>query len=77
MGFWCLVLALHTSCASVIRQAVSQDMIENTHDSGAQAYGPAQEDDSPLVCPPDKVQHEDCRVSPCKVTCDDPQKPPR
>ncbi len=70
---WGLLLVLSTGCATVIRQAVAQDVNENTHELVGTKGAAAEEGESPRACPDDKIQHEDCRVIPCRVTCEDPQ----
>jgi hypothetical protein len=61
---WGLLLLLSTGCASTIRQAVLQDVVV--------PEGVADDDDPSKVCPPGKIMHEDCRVTPCKITCEEP-----
>lgn len=71
---WGLLLLLSTGCAATIRQAVLQDVDANAHQKGAEVVpeGAADDDDPSKVCPPGKIMHEDCRVTPCKVTCEEP-----
>ncbi len=71
---WGLLLMLTTGCATTIRQAVLQDMDANAHQKGTVVVPEevAEDDEPSVVCPPGKSVHEDCRVTPCKVTCEEP-----
>ena len=64
---------LSTGCASIIHEAVQRDMDEILHDSASIGGVSGDNEEPPSVCPPDKIQSEDCRVIPCKVTCEDPK----
>jgi hypothetical protein len=67
---------LGTGCATMIREAAQRDMYENARNPSSKpdkTPSAEQETETPWVCPPGKIQVEDCRVTPCKVTCDDPK----
>jgi hypothetical protein len=70
-----LLLIFSTGCATIMRQAVLQDMDANSRRQDPEASPEGMTDDwEPSVdCPPGLVQHEDCRVTPCKVTCEKPR----
>jgi hypothetical protein len=73
---WILCLILGTSCATVIHEAVDRDMRENATNPTPKAEAAQHdEDETAWVCPPGKIQNEDCRELPCKVTCEDPKDP--
>jgi hypothetical protein len=76
-GSWGLLFFLATGCATIIHEAVQRDMDEALHETGAIGGVIGDHDEPPRVCPPDKIQNEDCRVIPCKVTCEAPKSPPR
>lgn len=71
---WGLLLILSTGCATTVRQAVLQDMDANSHQKGTRVVpeAAAADDEPSVVCPPGKIVREDCRVVPCKVTCEAP-----
>ncbi len=68
---------LGTGCATMIHEAVQRDMYEYGKNQPEKSPAAAQEEDTDRICPPDKLQVEDCRVIPCKVTCEDPKKAKR
>jgi hypothetical protein len=79
-GVWGLLFFLGTGCATIIREAVQRDMYENARNQPNNLHeaNPAEKEvETPWVCPPDKIQVEDCRVTPCKVTCEEPKEPKR
>ena len=72
-GIWGLLFFLGTGCATIIREAVQRDIDANKNLQGKEAI--AGEADEPFQdCPPGKIYVEDCRVTPCKVTCEDPKE---
>jgi hypothetical protein len=80
LGAACLILG--TSCAAILHEAVQRDMYENAKNQPGEAKAQQaeplkKEEETPWVCPPGKIQTEDCRLMPCKVTCEDPQEPKR
>ena len=67
-----LLFLLTTGCAVMVHEAVQRDIDENFKQGVAARSNGSSEEDS-RTCPPNKIQHEDCRVTPCKVTCEDPK----
>lgn len=72
-----LLFFLGTGCATIIHEAVQRDLDENNHLPGKESRAREQNDEALEACPPGQIQYEDCRVTPCKVTCAEPQKPKR
>jgi len=71
LGIGALCCLLGTGCAAIIHEAVQRDITENAHVMNSWEAAGADDGEPPRVCPPDKIQKEDCRVIPCKVTCED------
>lgn len=69
---WGILFLLNMSCAVTLREAVQKDVDENFK-QGAAARVDDTDGEASGACPPNKIQHEDCRVTPCKVTCEDPK----
>ena len=70
-GIWGLLFFLGTGCATIIHEAVQRDMNENAREPNSLEAAGIDDGEPTRICPPDKIQKEDCRVIPCKVTCED------
>jgi|GEM_PF-3372128 len=75
LGIWGLLFFLGTGCATIVREAVQRDINENVREANPLEAPGADDGEPPRICPPDKIQKEDCRVIPCKVTCEDRKDP--
>ena len=73
-GMW---FFLGTGCVTIIHEAVQRDMDAYKNREGKEARAMEANDEALQPCPAGKVLHEDCRVTPCKVTCEDPSEPKR
>jgi hypothetical protein len=69
-GLW---FFLGTGCATIIREAVQRDIDENARAINSSPQAEGDDGESLRICPEGKIQKEDCRVLPCKVTCEDPE----
>ncbi len=74
---WGFFFILGTGFATIIHEAVQRDIDENKQLQGKEGRAAAADDEPLLTCPPGKIYYEDCRVTPCKVTCEEPKKPKR
>ena len=70
---WGLLLILSTGCATIIRQAIVQDMKENSRRNRDDERIEAPDEETTWVCPPGKVQIKGWRTIPCKVMCEEPK----
>lgn len=71
---WALLTASGAGCASIIREAMTKDSWQNTeYAKGSRPNAGDPDEQSAEVCPPGKLEREDCRTLPCKVTCEDPE----
>lgn len=69
-----LLFFLGTGCVTIIHEAVLRDMDANKNLDGKETRAMETTDEALQPCPDGKVLHEDCRVTPCKVTCEDPEE---
>ena len=78
-GLWAVSLGFGVGCAATLHEAVQRDMYENARNqpAGRKAESLNKDEETPWVCPPGRIQTEDCRVLPCKVTCEEPPEPKR
>jgi hypothetical protein len=65
---------LGTGCATIIHEAVQKDLDANKPVLGKEARAGERDDEALEACPDGKILYEDCRVTPCKVTCEDPEE---
>ena len=72
-GVWGLLFFLGMGCATMLREAVKRDIDENARATNSSPQAEGDDGESPRICPDGKIQKEDCRVLPCKVTCEDPE----
>jgi len=72
-GAWGLLFFLGTGCATIIHEAVQRDIDENVHATSSSRKAEGDDGESPQICPEGTIQKEDCRVLPCKVTCEEPK----
>lgn len=71
---WTLLLTSGTGCITIVREAINKDPWQNTHvDSGERPRVEKPDDQDSAPCPLGTIEHEDCRTTPCKVTCKDPR----
>lgn len=70
-GLW---FFLGTGCVTIIREAVKRDMDANNGLQGTANLSAEIDDEELQTCPTGKIRSEDCRVTPCKVTCVDPKE---
>jgi hypothetical protein len=68
---------LGTGCATIIHEAVERDIDENKHLQGKEIRAATAAGKGLPECPDGKILYEDCRVTPCLVTCEDPKEPKR
>ena len=76
-GAWGLLFFLGTGCVTIIHEAIERDLNENARGQSTEVKSAQLHEDPSRICPDDKVQVKDCRVTPCKVTCEDPKEPKR
>jgi hypothetical protein len=67
-----LLFFLNTACAVIVHEAVQRD-VDGNFTPDPKTTSQDTDGDASRICPPNKIQHEDCRVTPCKVTCEDPK----